>query len=347
MRIRSKYLWILGLLPGSVATAFAQEQAQQMAGASPIIYNEQLMTEVDVKVGADGFQLPATLTLPKVASAQEKVPCIVFVHGSGPNDRDETLGPNKPFRDLAWMLAEQGIASIRYDKRTFVYGARCIPEGREIDYDVEVVDDALSAIDFATTIPQVDATQIYLIGHSLGGTLAPRIAQRSGKLAGIILLAGAVRPLEDLLLEQVVYINSLSPSKEMEAQIAALKLQVDNLKKLNMFDFNEAIPLPMGLPRSYWAFALNYKPLEVVVNLDMPILVMQGLRDYQVTTTDFSLWQTALMFNGKAQFASYPSLNHIFMEGEGKATPQEYNLPGRVPVYVATDIVEFIQKQNQ
>ncbi|MBR6539339.1 MAG: alpha/beta fold hydrolase [Bacteroides sp.] len=342
MRIKSKYLWILGLLPGSTATTFAQEQAEQVASVAPIAYNKMVMTERDIMVGAEGFQLPGTLTLPLSASAENKVPCIVLVHGSGPNDRDETVGPNKPFRDLAWLLAEEGIATIRYDKRTLVYGARYIPEGREADYDVEAVDDAVATIAQAMSIPEVDANRIYLLGHSLGGTLAPRIAQQSGKLAGLILWAGAARPLEDLLIEQVEYINSLSPSKEAEAQIDVLKRQAANVKKLGNYGYDESLPLLMNLPRSYWEFANRYKPLDVIATLKWPVLVMQGERDYQVTMTDFNLWQMALMFNAKAAYRCYPALNHLFMEGEGKATPQEYNQPGRVPAYVAKDIVKFI-----
>lgn len=345
MRIKSKYLWVLGLLPGSLATSFAQEQAEQMAQVVPLVYNKEVMTEREVMVGADGFQLPATLTLPISASVNKKVPCVVLVHGSGPNDRDETLGPNKPFRDLAWLLAEEGIATLRYDKRTKVYGARSIPEGRELDYDVEAIDDAVAIIEQVAVYPEIDASNIYLLGHSLGGTLAPRIAQRSDNLAGIILFAGAARPLEDLLIEQMEYINSLSPSKEAEAQIAILKRQAANVKKYGSYGYDESLPPLMNLPLSYWAFANDYKPLEVVATLNIPILVMQGGRDYQVTMADFTLWQMALMLNKQSVFKNYPSLNHLFMEGEGKATPQEYNRAGRIPAYVAKDIVNFIYQE--
>ena len=168
--------------------------------ARPVVYNKEKMLERDVTVGADGFKLPGTLTLPV---GKRKVPVVIFVHGSGPQDRDETVGPNKPFRDLAWGLAERGIATVRYDKRTKVYGAACVPEGRNIDYDTESVDDAVAIIAWAKELPEVDADSVYVLGHSLGATLAPRIAEQADGLTGIILVAALARPFEDAIVEQI------------------------------------------------------------------------------------------------------------------------------------------------
>lgn len=171
--------------------------------------------------------------MPKFAAASgmRRVPCVILVHGSGPNDRDETVGPNKPFRDLAWGLAERGVAVIRYDKRTKIYGMNCVPAGRVLDYDTEAVDDALAAILQARTLPEIAADSIYVLGHSLGGTLAPRIAERSEGLAGIIVLAGLARPLEDALEEQFTYISSLTDSSaNAGTQLAELKRQLVNVK---------------------------------------------------------------------------------------------------------------------
>lgn len=125
--------------------------------AKPVAYNKEKMQERDITVGADDFKLPGTLTLPV---GKKKAPVVILVHGSGPQDRDETVGPNKPFRDLAWGLAERGIATVRYDKRTKVYGAACVPEGRNIDYDTESVDDAVAIIAWAKELPEVDADSV-------------------------------------------------------------------------------------------------------------------------------------------------------------------------------------------
>ena len=98
------------------------------------------VVETDTAVVCGTFRLPATLTLPRRAVEEgRRVPCVVLVHGSGPHDRDEAIGPNRPFRDLAWGLAARGIATLRYDKRTYVYRASSVPEGRQLDLDVETV----------------------------------------------------------------------------------------------------------------------------------------------------------------------------------------------------------------
>ena len=309
-----------------------------------VAYNEKKMSERDITVGAEGFQLPGTLTVPKFATVAEtrKVPCIILVHGSGPHNRDETIGPNKPFRDIAWGLAERGIAVIRYDKRTKTYGADCVPAGRVLDYDTEVVDDVLSAVALAKTLPEIASDSIYVLGHSLGGTLAPRIAERSKELAGIIVLAGLARPFEDAVEEQTVYIMSLAPaSAEAKMQFADLKEQLNNVRKLGTNAFDEQIPLPLNLPRSYWEFANAYKPVSVAAKLKLPIFVLQGERDYQATMEDFAFWRFGLWRNKNAFFKSYPKLNHLLQEGTGKATPMEYSRASSVPAYVLNDLAAF------
>lgn len=307
------------------------------------LYNIETMAERELTLGADGFELPGTLTLPQNASPDRRVPCMILVHGSGPHDRDETLGPNKPFRDLAWGLAERGVATIRYDKRTKVYGAACVPSGRELDYDVETVDDAMAAVSWARKQPELAADSIYILGHSLGAMLAPRMAERDSTLAGIVLLAAPVRSLEDLLVEQVGYLNSLTGnSAEAKAQLEQLKLQVANVKRLDSMDFDPSIPLPMGLPASYWRLNNRYRPAEVAARLKLPILVLQGERDYQVTMLDFGLWRINLMRSKNAFFKSYPKLNHLMQEGVGKSTPLEYQEAAPVPAYLMDDVTRFV-----
>lgn len=271
---------------------------------------------------------------------------MILVHGSGPNDRDETIGPNKPFRDLAWLLAQRGIAVIRYDKRTKVYGNNSVPKGRKLDMDTETCDDALSAVRLAATLPEIAHDSIFVLGHSQGGMMAPRIAQKSKDVAGIIILAGLARRFEDAIMQQSEYIASLTGtvSPQVRAQLDELQRQVANVKQLGTTAFNDSIPLPLGLPKEFWEFLRTYNAAKTASALSCPILVLQGGRDYQVTMDDHRLWTMTLAIKPHAQLKVYPKLNHILQEGDGKSTPTEYYNEARpVPAYVAEDIAGFIR----
>lgn len=316
------------------------------SAVKPAAYDSAKISERDLTVGADGFKLPGTLTFPKrAASGVRKVPCVILVHGSGPSDRNETVGLNQPFRDLARGLAERGISVIRYDKRTLIYGEKCVPPGRVLDYDTEAVDDAVAAVAQAKTLPEIAADSIYVLGHSLGGALAPRIAEKSEGLAGILILAGLARSLEDAIKEQVAYVSSLRNASQ--ARFTEMERQLDNVKRLGTDAFDAQIPLPLNLPRSYWEFANQYKPVEAAAKLKIPMLILQGERDYQVTMEDFGLWHFGLSHCPNAFFKSYPALNHLLQEGSGKSTPFEYNRASHVPAYVMDDIASFVRgKRN-
>lgn len=314
--------------------------APAAAASKPAAYDKEKMLERDITVGTDGYKLPGTLTMPV---GRQKAPVVILVHGSGPQDRDETIGPNKPFRDLAWGLAELGIATIRYDKRTKVYGSDFVPAGREMNYDTETVDDAVAIAAWAKTQPEFYADSVYVLGHSQGGLLAPRIAERADGLAGIILVAGLARTIDEAIVEQMTYISSLKESSAAaQQQIAEIKRQADNIKKLGTPAYDETIPLFMNIPRPYWEFSNAYKPVEVAKKLTLPMLILQGERDYQVTMEDFGMWRTGLSGKKNVSFKSYPKLNHILQEGVGKATPDEYKKAIPVAGYVIDDIASFI-----
>ena len=156
------------------------------------------------------------------------------------------------------------------------------------------------------------------------------------------------RSLEDALEEQFYYTSSLTDSSvNVKVQLDELKQQLANVKKLGTEEFDETISLPLGQPRSYWLFANAYKPVEVAAKLKLPIFVLQGERDYQVTMEDFGLWRSGLLRCKNAYFKSYPKLNHLLQEGSGKATPFEYSHASPVPAYVMDDIASFVRgKQN-
>jgi dienelactone hydrolase len=297
--------------------------------------------EREVTVGEGEWKLPGTLTVPVGAGP---FPAAVLVHGSGPNDRDETVGGAKVFKDLAEGLASRGIVVLRYEKRTLQYRAR-IAGIANFTVQEETVDDAVKAIALVRTQPEVNGGRVFVIGHSLGAYVAPRIAEQDGKLAGLVLMAGNVRPVEDLMVEQVTYMGATGTdpanAKVFQAQLEKAKAFQANVKKLEPGD--EDSPALGGVPVAYWVDLKGYDPAAAARKLGIPMLILQGERDYQVTMADFGMWKTAVGNAKGVVMKSYPALNHLFVAGEGKSLPAEYAKPGHVAPQVIDDIAKFVK----
>ena len=150
-------------------------------------------TPLTVDAGT-GYPLSGLMTTPKQGPMTAG---LVLVQGSGPSDRDEAVAANAPFRDLAWGLAQRGIAVLRYDKRTFTYGARIAqsPDAAKITAKEETVEDAVAALNLLKAQPALDGKPVFLLGHSLGGMLAAAIGHAGGDPAGYVLLGGTPRKL--------------------------------------------------------------------------------------------------------------------------------------------------------
>jgi len=296
--------------------------------------------ERDINIGSGVWRLPGTLSLPK---GDGPFPAVVLVHGSGPQDRDETIGPNKPFRDLAQGLASRGIAALRYEKRTKQHSLLMALTASSITVKEETVDDAVAATEALATEKKID--RIFVLGHSLGGSVLPRIGKAAPKIAGFISLAGSTRPLEDLVLEQTKYILALNGkvTAEAQTQLKEIEQQVARVKSPKLSANTPRGELPLGVPASYWLDLRGYDPAETAKGLSKPMLILQGERDYQVTMEDFSGWKRALGSRNDVTFISYSKLNHLFIEGEGKSVPGEYSAPGNVATIVVDDVAKWIK----
>ncbi|HWX40465.1 MAG TPA: alpha/beta fold hydrolase [Blastocatellia bacterium] len=319
---------------GQVAGMFLVPAYKAPAYARPDSF-----TEREVKIGAGEWVLPGTLTLPAGAGS---FPGVVLVHGSGPGNRDEAIGPNKTFRDLAWGLAGKGVAVLRYDKRTNVYGDKLIAMGGRFTVKEESVDDAVAAAALLRQTPGIDSKRVFVLGHSLGGTLAPRIGSQAPDLAGLIILAGTTRSAEEITVEQLNYIASLG-GPGAERVKALIETTKTHFARLNDPKLPET-EMVLGVPACYWLDLRSYNPAQTAASLKMPILVVQGERDYQVTMDDFQGWKKYLSGRANVEFKTYPKLNHLFEEGEGKSTPQEYEKPANVASYVIDDIAAWVKK---
>jgi dienelactone hydrolase len=323
---------------------FVPSHAAADASAPPPYAQTNAFHEQEFTVGRGEWRLPGTLTLPSARGGPW--PAVVLVHGSGPNDRDETVGANKPFRDLAWGLAARGIAVLRYEKRTRQYADKLKTAGLgQFTVQQETIDDALSAVARLRATDGLDPKRIFVLGHSLGGMVAPRIGQADPQIAGLIILAGCLsRPLEEVMVEQARYLLSLKekPSAKEEAWLADLESSAAKVKKLTPADASASVLL-IGAPPAYWLDLRQHDPLAIAKGLKQPLLILRGERDYQATAVDFDRWQEALGARPKVTFKLYPKLNHLFIAGEGKSTPDEYEQPGHVAETVVADVAEWIR----
>lgn len=273
-------------------------------------------TERDFEVVNGEHRLPGTLCVPE----GEVRAAVVFVHGSGPQDRDETVGPNRFFLSLAHAFAAEGIASLRYDKRTFV-------EKRAVEgftYREESVDDAVCAV---RLLHEAGYPHIYIVGHSLGGHLAPLIVEGAGERAdGAVILSGNAFSIAECIRTQVRYLGRQQGLNE-----ALIQSGIDRLLA--------------SMPESYLAFDRDYNATKTAARVadDNPHtrwMVVQGGHDYQVTFADYSQWTMAL--GKRATYFFGPTLDHLLRPLPAMATPQDYQQTGEISSEAIAAIAAFI-----
>src|SRR5690606_30521877 len=303
---------------------------------APAVDADAAYVESDFTVGNGERALPGTLAMPRDASSDAPVPAVVLVHGSGPHDRDESIGPNKPFLDIARGLAAQGIAVLRYDKRS---------KARPQDYadgnitiDSETTDDAVFAVAALREAPGIDPSRVYVLGHSQGAMMAPRIAARSGHVAGLVLLAAPARPLLDILVEQhirLAVLDDAHTSDEEAAAIAKLKGQVAAIRAGG--DVADA-DSPLQQSAAYWRSTEAVDPVAEAEAVGLPMLVLQGAQDFQVVDADWQRWKAGFHDDPQVEFKLYPTLNHLGISVEGEPGPAQYEQPGHVDPALIADV---------
>ena len=322
--------------PDGTIAGFLIQPAPPPAAAAPAA--DAPYVERDLAVGSGALALPATLALPKGAGP---FAAVVLVHGSGPQDRDETIGANRPFLDLARGLAERGVAVLRYEKRTRAH-PQAFAAG-DFTVDAETTDDAVAAVDALRAQPGIDPARVFVLGHSQGGMLAPRIAQRSGHVAGIVLLAAPARSLLDLLPEQNRYLLADGGiSAEEQAFLDDLDRKIAAIRSDAAIT---AADTPLNLPPAYWRSFDRIDPVAEAQAAGVPMLLLQGGRDFQVIDTDWQRWRAAFAQDPRARFHHYPALNHLGIAGEGPGSIAEYGRAGRVDTTLVADIAAWIQAQ--
>jgi uncharacterized protein len=348
---------------------FGPHREPQPTWNAPSYAQPSSFTEQPLNLVNGAFEMPGTLTMP---NGNGPFAAVVLLQDSGPHDEDETIGPNKPLKDLAWGLASHGIAVYRYTKRTAKYGAKSSADPLKLTVDDEVMSDAKAAVALLAKQPKIDSSRVYVLGAGLGGYLAPRIASNDPQIAGIVMMAANTRPLEKVLLGSVQYIAkedaeqaaataadkpSLGPKTATDAapkttpqpsadDQKAVALAEDSEKQIE----NPALKpggnvqvLGTPMAASYWLDLRNYNPVQTAERLRIPILILQGGRDFMVTSqADFSAWQSALAHRRNVTLKDYPDLNHLFMFGTGPSMPADYSKPEHVDEQVITDVSAWV-----
>ncbi|MBE6037255.1 MAG: alpha/beta fold hydrolase [Clostridiales bacterium] len=307
------------------------------------------MLQIPVIVGNDTpYPLKGMLTLPE---GNGPFPAAVFVHGSGSSNMDEKVGKLTPFKDLAEGLAARGIASLRYDKRTFAHGAKLLRAYKNnLTVKEEVLEDALLAADLLRQDNRIDPQKVFIVGHSMGAMLAPRIHAEGGNFKGLVLMAGTLRTLETVLLDQIGELLKTSrglTKRILQKQLSTFEKRFANLYALS--DEEAKAEKYAGGVTLYYFKEMGLHPAEdYLKQLETPVLVLQGEKDSQVKAdTDFTAYRELLQNHPDAAFKLYDGLNHAFVPAlyEGIANARkEFAVERHIASEVLDDLASWIHR---
>ncbi len=330
---------------GKVVGFLIQPATKAEAMAPPAVPADATYSERDFSVGSGDRALPGTLAMPNTADVGQDpnalIPAVVLVHGSGPLDRDESIGANKPFLDIARGLAAQGIAVLRYDKRSnarpqdFATG--------EFTVDDETTNDAAIAVDALRKTEGIDPERVFVLGHSQGGMMAPRIAAVSGHVKGLVLLAAPARPLLDIVIEQNRRLAVLNDGKIDDTERAVINALIAQVQQTRDPKTNTSTRTILGQPVGYWRSVDAVHPVAEAEQVALPMLVLQGARDIQVVDADWQAWKGAFHDHSNVEFKLYETLNHLGIAGEGEGSLAEYQTPGHVDAQLIEDVGHWIK----
>lgn len=275
--------------------------------------------ETNITFPSDNFTIEGTLSMP---SGTGPFPAIILVHGSGANDRNQTLTltganavclyPNlvnatiENFKDLAQELSANGYAVLRYDKRTYTYGAQIDLKSITLD---DFITDIHSAVDFVKTQPKIDTNCISLLGHSQGSNLIPIVALNRTDIQSLISLGGSSSRIDSLVAMQIrnIYYTCNQDTTTGDQNYTQI-LNAFNLIANN--SWNPNTPLMGGYP-DFWKSWLQISQMAVsnYQTVTVPKLFIHGMDDLNVPTSDAQKMENALT-GTNTDVVYLPGINH-------------------------------------
>ncbi|PJN38434.1 hypothetical protein CG747_22565 [Streptomyces sp. CB02959] len=313
--------------------------ADSASWTPPPYADPDAFTEHELAVGAGPLAVPGTLSLP---GARGPRPAVVLLGGGGPFDRDGTVGPNKPLKDLAWGLAGRGVAVLRFDKVTHTHAA-AVAARPDFTMTDEYVPHAVAAVRALRAHPAVDPARVFVLGHSMGGKVAPRVAAAEPSVAGLVILAGDTQPMHRAAVRVARHLAALAPDSGAGTLVDTLTRQAALVDSPRLSPDTPAAELPFGHSGAYWLDLRAYDPVATAAALDIPMLILQGGRDYQVTVEhDLVRWRTGLAHRPDVTLRVHDAADHLFFPGTGPVTPAAYERAQHVDPAVVTDIADWL-----
>jgi dienelactone hydrolase len=267
-----------------------------------------------------GITLRGTLTVPPRANG-ERLPAVVTITGSGPQDRDATPATLPGYRlyyQLADTLGRRGIAVLRLDDRGAGSDA-----GPATVTTADFADDIRAAVAWLRTRPEIDPARIGLVGHSEGATIAPMVASTDSGIAAVVLLAGTASPGREIVgFQQRYIVDSMAHlmGQRREAALAQYARNTDSVAAVT----------------PWWKFFLEYDGRATAGRVRAPVLVLHGQQDYQVPVAEAETLAAAVRAGGDRDVTVkvFPGLNHLFLPEGGVGFSYEklpsFTVPGEV-----------------
>ena len=303
------------------------------------MYSEKIV----VGAGTE-YPLNGLMTLPPDLS--KPVPAVVMVHGSGASNMDEKVLKLTPFKDLAEGLARCGVASLRYDKRTFVHARRMI-RNKHLTVKEETIEDALLAVQMLKRDPRIDHDRVYILGHSMGAMLAPRIDAEGADVKGLIMMAGTPYRLEEIVLRQL---RQASRGGSIMKKIIGLEYRFYKKRFRGLYQMSDEEAKKKkfaGNLSLYYFKEMGQKTAaDYLLASNKPVLILQGGKDFQVLAKrDYRKFKNLLADRENTQYKLYPELNHVFVKGiynDILKASKEYSVEQHIGEDVIGDIAAFI-----